>query len=167
MPTWMFVLSQFSILAYATLGGVFLAFSDFIMRSLSVTSGSGGMEAMQAINRQVFRYVFMSLFIGMVPVSLILAVGAYWESDQPAPLMAAAAIYIVGVFGVTAVFNVPMNNALAALDATSAEGLQYWTTKYLPGWTFWNNVRTAACLLASALLQYGVARPAMSVASTL
>ncbi len=159
MPAWLLVLSQFSILAFALLGGVFLAFSDFIMRSLSATGNSGGLEAMQAINREVYRYVFMSLFIGMVPVSLILAAGAFLRSAQPAPFIAAAAIYIVGVFVVTAVFNVPMNKALAAFDATSAKGLQYWTTEYLPGWTFWNNVRTAASLLASAALLYGVGRP--------
>ncbi len=33
-----FFLFQFAILAYALVGGVFLAFSDFIMRSLAQTS---------------------------------------------------------------------------------------------------------------------------------
>lgn len=51
MPTWLLMLSQFSILALATLGGVFLAFSDFIMRALGVAGGSGGLHVMQAINR--------------------------------------------------------------------------------------------------------------------
>ncbi len=53
MTTWMLLLGYFSALAYAVLGGVFLAFSDFIMRALSVTSGTGGVEAMNAINREV------------------------------------------------------------------------------------------------------------------
>lgn len=158
MPSWLLILSQFSILACAVLGGVFLAFSDFLMRSLSLTSGSGGLEAMQAINREVFRYVFMTLFIGMVPVSLAVSGGAYWRVAEPAPFIAAAVIYVIGVFGVTAAFNVPMNDALATFPANSAEGLQYWTTKYLPDWTFWNSVRTIACLLAAGALQYGVLR---------
>jgi len=55
MSSFFFVLTQFAILAYALVGGVFLAFSDFIMRSLSLTSGVGGVEAMQVINREVFR----------------------------------------------------------------------------------------------------------------
>ncbi len=160
MPTWIVLLSQFSILAFALLGGVFLAFSDFIMRALSVTSGAGGPEAMRAINREVYRYVFMSLFIGMVPVSLILGGGAYVTLPNPAPFVVAAAIYIFGVFGITAACNLPMNNALAAFDAASTEGLRYWTTTYLPDWTFWNNVRTGACLVATAVLLYGIARPA-------
>lgn len=159
MPTWLLLLSAFSILAFALLGGVFVAFSDFIMRALGVTGGAGGPEAMQAINREVFRYVFMTLFIGMVPVSLVLAAGAVMTVASPAPFVAAAAIYMVGVFGITAVFNVPMNNALAALDPASADGLKYWTTTYLPDWTFWNSVRAVACLVASAAVLYGVARP--------
>ena len=55
MPPIIFFLLQFAVLAYALLGGVFLAFSDFIMRSLAHTSGMGGVEVMQVINREVFR----------------------------------------------------------------------------------------------------------------
>ena len=65
--------AQAAILAYALIGGVFLAFSDFIMRSLARTSGTGGVEAMQVINREVFRWVFMVLFIGLAPFSIGLA----------------------------------------------------------------------------------------------
>ena len=39
MSTTFFILLQLSILAYALVAGVFLAFSDFIMRSLALTGG--------------------------------------------------------------------------------------------------------------------------------
>lgn len=35
----LFILAHFAVLAYAMVGGVFLAFSDFIMRALPLTSG--------------------------------------------------------------------------------------------------------------------------------
>lgn len=54
MSPFLFYFAHLAVLAYALVGGVFLAFSDFIMRALSVTSGHGGAEAMQAINREVF-----------------------------------------------------------------------------------------------------------------
>ena len=73
MSPFLFVLTQFAILAYALLGGVFLAYSDFIMRSLSLTRGAGGVEAMQIINREVFRWMFMTLFLGTALVSLLIA----------------------------------------------------------------------------------------------
>lgn len=152
MPIWLFLLTQFSILAFAALGGVFLAFSDFIMRALGATSDRGGAEAMQAINREVFRYVFMALFLGMAPVSLLLIIGAALTADQPAPLIGAGAVYLVGAFAVTVARNVPMNNALAAGDPSSAEIQDYWRNTYVPGWTFWNSIRAGACVLAAAVL---------------
>jgi uncharacterized membrane protein len=59
--------------------------------------------------------------------------------------------YLVGTFLVTAVFNVPMNNALAAVVPSDPEGANLWAN-YLTSWTAWNHVRTAAALAAAALL---------------
>ena len=153
-----FILLQFSILAYALVGGVFLAFSDFIMRSLAHTSGIGGVDAMQVINREVFRWVFMALFIGMAPVSLAIA-GYGWFAVGHGPgtmFMLAGLTYVVGCFCVTVFFNVPMNEALAGMDASSSVARDYWTGTYLPRWTFWNSVRTFACTLSAALLLFGL-----------
>jgi uncharacterized membrane protein len=52
---------------------------------------------------------------------------------------------------VTIVFNVPLNNALAAVDPASADGARLWTA-YITSWTFWNHVRTVAALAAAASL---------------
>jgi uncharacterized membrane protein len=158
MPIWFHFLSQFSILAFALLGGVFLAFSDFIMRSLARTSGVGGIEAMQVINREVFRYLFMTLFIGMAPVSLVLAgYGAFALSGPGSTLIALGGIlYLVAGFGVTVAFNVPLNESLARMDLASEDTHRFWTETYLTRWTFWNSVRTAACTAASAFLLTGM-----------
>jgi ketosteroid isomerase-like protein len=51
---------------------------------------------------------------------------------------------------VTIVFNVPLNNGLAAVDPTSADAVQIWTN-YVKSWTAWNHVRTAAALVAAVL----------------
>jgi uncharacterized membrane protein len=153
-----FLLMQLAILAYALVGGVFLAFSDFIMRSLSLTGGTGGVEAMQVINREVFRWVFMALFLGMAAVSL--AVAGYGATHLAHPsgalILLAGLIYLVGCFGVTVVFNVPMNEALASMDLSEETTRAYWSSTYLPRWTFWNTVRTVACGLSAALLLFGL-----------
>lgn len=153
MSIWLLILIQFSIIAYGLLAGVFLAFSDFIMRSLAKTSGVGGVEAMREINREVFRWVFMVLFIGMPPVSVFIAVyGGVWIGEQPGMLMTMAGlVYFFGCFAVTVFRNVPMNNALADMDLGLETTKDYWNGTYLPRWTFWNSVRTLACA-ASALL---------------
>ena len=158
MSPFSFIILQVAILAYAFVGGVFLAFSDFIMRSLTHTGGIGGVEAMQVINQEVFRWVFMALFIGMAPLSLLVAAyGGIFVGGGPGTLMMVAGlIYFIGCFGVTVCFNVPMNEALAGMELSAESTHEYWTGTYLPRWTFWNTVRTLACGLSAALLLFGL-----------
>ena len=150
--------AQLAILAYALVGGVLLAFSDFIMRSLAKTSGSGGVEAMQSINREVFRWIFMTLFIGLAPISLLfVAYGLFWApGTEGLPLAGAGALYFFGCFVLTVVGNVPMNTALGRLDPASSEAQTYWRETYLPRWTALNSLRTAACYAAAATLLFGL-----------
>lgn len=158
MSLFFLVLSQVAILAYALVGGVFLAFSDFIMRSLSLTGGTRGAEAMQTINREVFRWVFMTLFLGMAGVSPVLVGYGVVNLSHPsgALILLAGLVYLVGCFGVTVVFNVPMNEALARMDLREEATRAYWTETYVPRWTIWNTVRTLACAAAAALLLVGL-----------
>ena len=60
-------------------------------------------------------------------------------------------LYLGGVVLVTIAFNVPRNDALAAVDADSADGALRWA-RYVPGWTAWNTVRTVAALASAAAL---------------
>ncbi len=158
MSTAFFFLMQFAIIAYALVGGVFLAFSDFIMRSLALTGGHGGVEAMQVINREVFRWVFMALFLGMAAVSVVVAgYGALGISGPAGTLiMTAGLVYLIGCFGVTVFFNVPMNEALAGMEMSSGTTHDYWLQTYVPRWTFWNSVRTFASAVAAVLLLFGL-----------
>ena len=158
MSTAFFLLMQLAIIAYALVGGVFHAFSDFNMRSLALTGGHGGVEAMQVINREVFRWVFMALFLGMAAVSLFVAgYGAFGVSGPAGTLiMIAGLVYLIGTFGVTVFFNVPMNEALAGMETSTDATRDYWLQTYVPRWTFWNSVRTFACAASAALLLFGL-----------
>ncbi len=167
MSTTFFLLSHVAIIAYALVAGVFLAFSDFIMRSLASTGGTGGLEAMQVINREVVRWIFMVLFLGLVPVSLVVAgYGIVHLATLSGALMALAGlVYLGGCFGVTIAFNVPMNEALDKMEADTGTARDYWTGTYLPRWTFWNTLRTGACALSAALLLVALTRMAQGQAA--
>jgi uncharacterized membrane protein len=65
-------------------------------------------------------------------------------------MLAGSIVYLVGIIGVTMVFNVPMNDALAAAQPESAEAATFWQ-QYLSTWTMWNHVRTIAGTGALAL----------------
>jgi uncharacterized membrane protein len=151
MPLWLLIAANAAVIVYAALGGLFLTFSDFLMRSL--TASSGGAEAMQAINRDVFRSVFMLLFLGTAAASPVLAAVAIFAAPGLSGWLTAVAglVYFVGAFGVTAAFNVPLNNRLAHMKAAAGETTGFFRTAYAPRWTAWNTVRTIACLSAAAL----------------
>ena len=66
-------------------------------------------------------------------------------------MVAGGLLYFTGMFVCTAAFNVPLNNALDAVDPTSSAGAEVWS-EYVVAWTRWNYLRTAACLAACYLL---------------
>ncbi len=151
MLTMIFILCQAAMLASALVAGVFLAFSDFLMRSLNGASGAAGIQVMQTINREVMRSLFMALFLGTAALAPLLIVGAWIFTSGTALvwIVSGAAVYFVGVFIVTAAFNVPMNTALATKPDSSADAARYWSERYFPHWTFWNSFRTLAAALAA------------------
>ena len=138
-------------LASALLAGVFLTFSDFLMRALQRSSPASGTEVMQTLNREVYRSVFMLLFLGMVPVSVLSGGFGLLRIQGPSGdwLAAAALLYLLGVFGVTAAGNVPMNQRLDAMPLAGAEAQAYWPV-YAGGWLRWNHLRSVAALGVSA-----------------
>ena len=133
------------------MAGTFFAFSSFIMGALATLPPREGTAAMQAINLAVINPAFMTVFMGTAAASLYCVVSGLRRRGTPvaAYLLAGGLIYLVGCFGVTMAFNVPLNDALAAVKAGSTGANTLWAS-YLTTWTMWNHVRGAACLLAAA-----------------
>ncbi|MYM54146.1 anthrone oxygenase family protein [Thalassovita mangrovi] len=132
-------------LSAGLVAGVFLAFSDFIMTSLSASKPAAGTEAMQIINREVHGSIFALLLIGLVPVSAVVALFGYFTlpGSASAWLIVATAVYFAGVMLVTGLGNVPMNMRLEAMPQAGAAAQAYWPD-YVRGWVVWNHLRTAA-----------------------
>ena len=152
----LFLLTLLTLLALLLCGlmaGVFFAFSSFVMRGLSRLPPTQGIAAMQSINLAALRPPFLAAFVGCAGACLVLAAVSLWSWHVPgAPYrFAGSVLYLVGTFGVTAAFNVPRNEALAAVRADSADSADQWG-RYLASWTAWNHMRTVAALAAAALL---------------
>ncbi|WP_337659968.1 anthrone oxygenase family protein [Anderseniella sp. Alg231-50] len=145
-----------AVIASGLIAGVFLAFSDFLMKSLAAASPAGGIEAMQLINRKVYGSVFLFLLVAMLAVSAALAFYAsmYMTGPASAWIISASVLYAVGMFIVTVVFNVPMNRRLDAMNHESTETASYWTV-YASSWTLWNHVRTVASAASAACFLIG------------
>lgn len=131
--------------------GLFFIFSNTIMASFARLPVPQGIAAMQQINVTIINPLFMLVFMGLVVLSLVLGAKAIlgWSEAGAAWLLAGSVAYLLGCFLVTMVFNVPLNDALAAVDPASADGAAMWT-RYLKEWLPWNHVRTVACLVSLA-----------------
>ncbi len=148
----------FSAIGCGLIAGVYFAFSTFIMTSFARIAPAAGVAAMNAINVDIVKSVFIPLFFGTTLAAGILAGLALfrWSGPGSTAVLAGGAIYVIGMLGVTVAFNVPLNNALAAVDPSSAEGASLWAG-YVRDWTFWNHVRLIASTAASVLFIVGIA----------
>jgi uncharacterized membrane protein len=149
----LFVLTLLSALGCGLIGGVFFAFSTFVMRALAALPPAQGIAAMKSVNIAVLNPMFLGVFLGTAVSCVLLAVSSLltWQKPGAALLLAGSALYLLGAFVVTMVCNVPRNDALATLDPASAESARFWA-EYVAGWTLWNHVRTIAAIAAATLL---------------
>lgn len=148
-----FVVTLLAALGCGLMAGFFFAFSFIVMAALARLPAAQGVAAMQQINVVVINPWFAVGFFGTAILCVVLVVSSpfRWQLPGSAYLLVGGLLYLVGTIVVTIAFNVPRNNALAALDPASAEAASYWAT-YLASWTAWNHVRTAASLAAAASL---------------
>jgi uncharacterized membrane protein len=149
----LFVLTLLSALGCGLIGGVFFAFSTFVMRALAALPPAQGIAAMKSVNIAVINPMFLGVFLGTAVSCILLAVSSLltWQKPGAALLLAGSALYLLGTFAVTMVCNVPRNDALATLDPASTESARFWA-EYVAGWTLWNHVRTIAAIAAATLL---------------
>ncbi|MEL6876184.1 MAG: anthrone oxygenase family protein [Pseudomonadota bacterium] len=133
-------------------GGVFKAFSEFVMKGLLRAAPASGIESMQQINKTVIRTEFVASLFAITAFSAAFATYGIIALDGTVSLIliSAALIYIGSVFLMTIFGNVPMNNRLAALDHRSAEAHDYWAV-YGEKWTRLNHFRTGGSFLAAGL----------------
>jgi uncharacterized membrane protein len=152
-------MSMLSLLSIGAIFGFFYAWVCSTMWGLDAVDPKIAIAAMQAMNASVRNAVFFPAFF-LTPV--ILAVTAFIAARQhrrhAALLFAASAgIYVGGAFLVTAMVNVPMNDALAQISgpANSDAARQIWQDYSAP-WQFWNTLRTLFCGLALLLTGFAI-----------
>jgi len=135
------------------IGGVFFAFSSFVLPALARLPGLQGMLAMQSINVVVLNRSFLGVFAGTALACAVVVVdgGWHWSTPGSGLRVGGGLFYLLGTFAVTMKLNVPWNDTLAALPAHGAESARTWA-QFVASWGAWNHVRAAAAVVAAALL---------------
>lgn len=149
MGNLLFGLTFASALGSGLIAGLFFAFSTSVMTALARLPAEQGITAMQSINITILNPLFSLVFMGTALACVTLGIVSFLQLGTASAtyLLAGSLLYFVGVFLVTIVFNVPLNNALATVVPGSSKGANLWT-HYLSSWVPWNHVRTIASLAA-------------------
>lgn len=135
--------------------GLLFAFSNFVMRALAELPSDMSMFAMQRINKTIINPVFLVLFLGTPVLCSVIAVYSGLNINEPGSLflLVGALAYLIGPFGITVLFNVPLNNQLAREDVSDAD--EIWPT-YLEKWQRWNHIRTYIGVASIVFLAMGL-----------
>ena len=147
-----FILTLLSALGCGLMAGFFFAFSTCVMKALSRLPAAQSITVMQIINVVVLNRLFFTVFFGTAAACVVLGISSLFISHQPDTIyrVIASATYLLGTILVTIACNVPRNDALATVQAYSADAEKRWK-QFLPGWIAWNHVRTLASFLAATL----------------
>lgn len=123
--------------------GLFFAFSIAVMPGLRRVDDAAFVAAMTAINRAILNLPFGLVFVGALIAPVVAAILAFITgASSPWLLLAAAALYLVGVLVVTGAVNVPLNEALDRDGDRRA---------FEKRWVRFTTVRTVSAIVAFAL----------------
>ncbi|SDC08588.1 Uncharacterized membrane protein [Niabella drilacis] len=144
-----------ALLLVALMAGLFFSFSIAVTRGLKKPDDKSYLQAMQKINKEILNPVFLFCFIG---APLFLAGTALIRFFEDPVLfiwmLVTALVYIGGVFVVTMLCNVPLNNYLeqqdiGKLDAEAAKSVR---SRFETSWNRYNHIRTLFSILACGMM---------------
>ncbi len=147
----------------ALISGLFYAYACSVNPGLSRLGDAEYLRAMQFINRVILNPWFFASFMGTLvatPLATWMHYRYFGANTSFYLLVAASVVYAVGVFGVTALGNVPLNESLEAFNigSATAEELNIRRTTFEIPWNRLHAIRTWANVAALVLLLAAVVK---------
>ena len=143
-------------IATALIAGLFYSWCVAVAPGLGKMADREYIGAMQSLNATIQNALFFASFVGalaLLPLNAVLQGREnfslrFWLS------VAAAALYILGVFVITATGNVPLNNDLAAfrLDGANMEDVRQQRAFFEEPWNQLNIMRTFSAIGSLVLI---------------
>ena len=160
---WVGLLRPLAILALLHAGAIFGFFYAWVcstMWGLDAADPDVAIFAMQAMNASVRNPVFALGFFGTPVVLAAAALTAWRAGERSGALLFASAgvLYVLGAMVPTVTINVPLNEALAALETPLGAAAREAWQAYSGPWQFWNAVRAIAAGGALLLAGWSVMR---------
>ena len=146
------LLDEIAIVSFGFLGGVYFAFSFFVMKSLNKIDHKEAIKVMSSINLVILKSPFMILFFFSSFIALALFLKSLFAYDLLSSRGFASLVFLAGMFLCTAIKNVPLNDKLASFNDSLSPEIEW--NYYYKNWIMWNHVRTASCFLSMAILLF-------------
>lgn len=135
-----------TVLTTGFMTGIFFTWTNAVMPGIGKLSNLEFLKALQSMNRVILNPLFYISFIApMVLFAMSLFFNYTLSSNSIFRLLfAAAIIYILGVFFITVLGNIPLNNLLdqSQLEMLNLEELQSLRTQIEVPWNQFNLIRT-------------------------
>ena len=140
----------------ALMAGLLFSYSCSVVLGLKTLPDQEYIMSMQAINKAIQNPVFFIVFIGCL---VLLPLCTYLNYSIPPSnqfwlLLTATVLYFVGVFGTTAIGNIPLNNSLDKFNLLNAskEAISSQRAIFENRWNSLNMIRTIASIGSLVLL---------------
>lgn len=104
----LFAVTLVAALGCGLMAGLFFAFSVSVMKALARLPSAQGIAAMQSINVAIINPLFLAAFFGTAAACVLIIIASFfrWHAPGAVYLVIGGALYLVGTFWVTFVFNV-------------------------------------------------------------
>ena len=152
------ILLILSTLLCSLVAGFLLAFAIVVMPGIKGLPDGEFIRAFQVMDGVIQNNhpLFIIVWAGSVLTLIISAIFGIWQLDgiSRITLLLATGVYIGGVQLPTITINVPLNNEIQTLDASSADNITQKQIRkdFESRWTFWNSFRTIIAILVSVTL---------------
>ena len=146
-------IDDIAIICFGFIGGVYFAFSFFVMHSLKKINHQEAIRVMNSINSVILKSPFMLLFFFSSFIAVILFLKNLILFKIIYNQFLSSLVFLGGMFLCTVIKNVPLNKKLANFNFndTSNDPELEWGY-YYKNWIKWNHIRTASCFVSTVLL---------------
>ena len=148
----------FAVVLTGLSAGLFYAWMVSVIPGTRKLADLTYLESMQSINKEILNPAFFLIFMGSPLLLLLSTVQQYNRGTIFWLLLGASFVYAIGTFGVTAFGNVPLNDALEALDVSSRDETEAkeFRSSYEGKWNLLHGIRTAFSILAFVLSVFAI-----------
>lgn len=138
------------------MSGLFFSYSVSVVPGLGKLSDKEYIQSMQSINREIQNPVFFIFFLGillLLPLSIYLSY-SHTLNSKFWLLAIAGIVYYTGVFGVTALGNIPLNNTLENFNSMNAvaDAIKDQRGIFEKKWNYLNGIRAISSFVTFVLM---------------